>query len=128
MLNREAILNTATGRKTMVLDVKPWGDKVTIRGLSAGELDHVESMISAYDKDPMSITTKLRATVCAYLLSDASGNRLFSDADVDALDQLPAAGLTVVFNKGLEFNKRLAKAADAEKNSGTTPNESSGAS
>jgi hypothetical protein len=126
MLNRESILSTNTGRRTKVIDVKPWGDQVRIRNVNAGEQDHIDSLLSAFDKDPMSVTSRVIATACAYYLSDESGNRMFSDADIDKLDALPSDGLTVVFNQGARFNKRTASVADIEKNSEPTPSEDSG--
>lgn len=125
MLTREAILKKGK-RRTERFHVKAWGEEVVIRGVSAGELDHIESLIGAFDRDPMSVTSLIRATVCAYGLSDESGNRIFSDDDIVALDKMPADGLTEVYNRVVNFN--LYKRPDAEKNSETTPSGGSGTS
>lgn len=126
MLNRDDILKL-TKRRTKKLRVKSWNKEVTIRALSAGELDHVESMTQAFRDDPMAVTSRFRATVAAYGLSDASGNRLFSDDDIEALDDLPADGLTEVQFAVMKFNESSA-IEELEKNSETTPSEGSGTS
>lgn len=128
MLSKETILATSGKRKTTKLKVRPWDGEVLIRGVSAGEMDHIESMLEAYNRDPMSITSGMRATACAYFLADESGNRMFGDDEIDKLDALPASGLTVVFNEGLRFNKRAASIDELEKNSEPTPGDSSGTS
>lgn len=125
MLTRDAILKKGK-RRTTCFTVKAWGEDVTVRCVSAGELDHIESLIGAFNRDPMSVTSLMRATVCAYGLSDEAGNRIFSDDDIMALDKLPADGLTEVFNKVVDFN--LHSRPDAEKNSETTPSGDSGTS
>lgn len=119
MLTRDGILKLSK-RRTMTLQVKAWGESVTIRALSAGELDHLESMIDAYNRDPMAVTSRLRATAAAYGLSDGTGNRLFGDDDIATLDDMPADGLTEIYNAVVRFNQRGA-ISDAEKNSETTP-------
>lgn len=126
MLNKDDILKTNAGRKTMTVEVKPWKGQARIRGVSAGEMDHLESLLHAYYKDPLAVTDRVRATACAYFLSDEDGNRMFSNDEIDKLNALPAPGLTVVFNEGMRFNKRAASIEDLEKNSETTPKESSG--
>ena len=125
MLTRDGILKIGK-RRTERFTVKAWGEEVVIRCVSAGELDHIESLISAFERDPMSVTSLMRATVCAYGLSDEGGNRIFSDDDIMALDKLPADGLTEVFNRVVKFN--LHTRPDAEKNSETNPSEGSGTS
>jgi len=127
MLTKANILSFGATRKTKKIRVKPWGGDTLIRGVSAGEMDHIESILDGYAKDPMSMTSRVRATACAYFLSDESGNRMFGDDDIDALNALPAAGLTFVMNEGLRFNKR-AVLEELEKNSGPTQSDNSGTS
>lgn len=126
MLNKETILALSGKRKVKKLHVKAWGGDVFIRGVSAGEMDHIEGMNEAYRKDPLSVPFH-RATACAYFLSDESGKRMFGDDDIEKLNELPVAGFTQVFNAGLAFNQ-MASIEELEKNSETTPSDNSGTS
>lgn len=125
MLSKSEILNLGNARKTKVIHVKPWGDDVLIRGVSAGEMDHIEAIETAFEKDPLSITSHLRARVCSYLIANGDGTRMFADDDIDKLNALPAQGLTIVYREGLKFNRRVT-ADELEKNSEPTPKDSSG--
>lgn len=127
MLSKTEILSIGAGRKTKKITVKPWGDDVLIRGVSAGELDHIEAIEAAFDKDPLSVTSHLRARACAYFLANEDGTRMFNDDEIDKLNTLSAAGLTVVYREGIKFNRRVT-ADEAEKNSEPTPKENSGTS
>jgi|SRR5688572_24378575 hypothetical protein len=126
MLNKNDILGIGAGRKTKKIHVKAWSGEVLVRGVSAGEMDHIDALEFAFEKD-MSVTSHLRAQVCAYLLANEDGSRMFADSDLDALNALPAAGLTTVYREGLKFNRRL-PVEEAEKNSEPTPKGSSGTS
>lgn len=126
MLNKESILALGGKRKVKKIHVKAWGGDVFVRGVSAGEMDHIDGMNEAYSKDPLSVPSH-RATACAYFLSDAAGNRLFGDEDIEKLNELPVAGFTQVFNAGLALNQR-ASFEELEKNSETTPSDNSGTS
>lgn len=127
MLNKNEILSFSPGRKTKKIRVKPWGGDVLIRGVSAGELDHIEAIETAFEKDPLAVTSHVRARVCAYFLANEDGSRMFGDSEVDQLNSLSAAGMTVVYQEGIKFNRR-AMAEELEKNSETAPKDSSGTS
>lgn len=127
MLSKSEILSFSPGRKTKKIRVKPWGGDVLIRGVSAGEMDHIEAIETAFEKEPLSITSHLRARVCAYFLANEDGSRMFGDSEVEQLNGLSAAGMTVVYQEGMKFNRR-ATTEELEKNSETAPTDSSGTS
>lgn len=127
MLNKTDILSIGAGRKTRKIAVKPWGGDVLLRGVSAGELDHIEAIEAAFEKDPLTVTSHLRARACSYFLANEDGTRMFNDDEIEKLNNLAAAGLTIVYREGIKFNRR-ATVEELEKNSGPTPKENSGTS
>ena len=127
MLTKDNIFSMGAGRRTKKIRVKPWGGEVLLRAVSAGEMDHIEALGAAFDKDPLSVASHLRARVCAYFLANEDGSRMFGDGDMDRLNALSAAGMTIVYEEGMRFNKR-AMIEELEKNSETTRSESSGTS
>ncbi len=120
MLTKENILSIGAGRRTRKIRVKPWGGEVTIRAVSAGEMDHIEALGAAFEKDPMLVASHLRARVCGYFLANEDGSRMFGDGEIEKLNELSAAGLTIVYEEGMRFNKRALN-EELEKNSEATP-------
>lgn len=97
LLNRDAILSAEDLEKELV-HVPEWGGHVYVRALTGAERDAFEaSMVDQRGRDRKMNLKNLRARLCALTICDEEGNRLFSDADVEALGRKSAAALTRVF-------------------------------
>jgi hypothetical protein len=88
-LTREAIL-AASDLKPTKVDVPEWGGFVHIRQMTGAERGALEAE-SMGDKKTHVAT--LRARMAARCICDETGNRLFSDADIEALGKKSQAAL-----------------------------------
>lgn len=95
MLSREAILGI-DDLPTEEVSVPEWGGTVLVRAMTGAERDQLERMLA---KDTVS-----RASIAALCLVDANGDRLFTDADLDALAKKNGGALEKVVNAALSFN------------------------
>ena len=81
--------------------VPEWGGDVLVRGLTARDRDAFEAETVRYGKGKGSESEmdlrNVRARLLVRTLYDLDGNRLFADADVDALGAKSAAVLTRLF-------------------------------
>jgi hypothetical protein len=78
--------------------VAEWGGEVYVKGLSGAERDRFEnSIISMRGKDQKINLSNIRAKLASLSICDEDGNRLFTDADVQALSRKSAAALQRVF-------------------------------
>lgn len=92
-LSREEILATSIPEE--VVDVREWGGKVTLRGLTAAERDDYEQdMVETGPDGTVRTKRKLsnvRASLVVRCLVNDEGARVFSDADVELLGAKDAA-------------------------------------
>jgi len=90
MLTREAIL-AADDLKREEVQVPEWGGAVCVTTMTGAGRDAWEqSLVGA--KGAVNITN-VRARLVAYTVVDAEGQRLFTDADAEALGRKSAAAL-----------------------------------
>ena len=86
-LAREDILATSIPSETV--DVPEWDGKVIVRGLSAAERDQYESGLVEFLPDGRVRTKRnlqnVRTSLVVRCLVDEAGERLFGDADIEAL-------------------------------------------
>ena len=95
MLTRDMIL-AADDLPREEVEIPEWGGSVYVRVLTGGERDQLERMIA---KDSVS-----RAAIAALCLVDATGARLFTDADVEKLAQKNGGALEKIVTAALRFN------------------------
>lgn len=100
LLSREAILGQAeAGELHEDIPVPEWGGKVRVKALSGIERDRYERSILE-EKKSGRFKTRLegaRAKLVVAAAIDAKGERLFSQADVEALGRKSAAALNRVW-------------------------------
>src|SRR5690606_20312294 len=97
LLTREAILQ-AEDLPTEDVEVPEWGGVVRVRGLTGAERGAFEqSIVDARGKGARMNLQNVRARLVALAVVDESGNRLFSDADVEALGRKSGRALNRVF-------------------------------
>jgi len=105
ILSKEAILSADDLEKELV-EVPEWGGAVYVRALTGAERDAFEqSMVEmrTVRQGRRQETVRemrlqnIRARLCALTICDEEGNRLFTDADVQALGRKSASALNRVF-------------------------------
>lgn len=105
ILSKEAILSADDLVKELV-EVPEWGGAVYVRALTGTERDAFEqSMVEmrTVRQGRKQETVRemrlqnIRARLCALTICDEEGNRLFTDADVQALGRKSASALNRVF-------------------------------
>lgn len=105
ILSKEAILSADDLEKELV-EVPQWGGAVYVRALTGAERDAFEqSMVEmrTVRQGRKQETVRemrlqnIRARLCALTICDEEGNRLFTDADVQALGRKSASALNRVF-------------------------------
>lgn len=101
-LGREDILSKKGG-KLIELEVPEWGGTVHLREMTASERDAFEQ--ASLDKSGSARLINIRARLASISLCDFSGKRLFSDADIAALGELPASALDRIFDASMKLNK-----------------------
>lgn len=99
MKTREDILGM-TQMPVREVDLPAWGDDVYVRMLPALERDAFE--LSCQD-DAMGFRN-VRARLVVLAACDASGERIFQDADATALGLTPAIHLDVIFTEAQKLN------------------------
>jgi hypothetical protein len=122
VLDRAAIL----GAKDLVaepLEVPQWGGTVYLRPLSGTQRGQLEYR-SDYRRtgNPEKNYSMLRALLCSLVLSDQQGSLLFTEADIDALNEKSAAALDLIFDTAQRKNGITKKDVEAlTKNSNASP-------
>ena len=101
MLDSKDAILAKKQSKTAKVYVPAWEDFVCLRVMSGAERDAFES--SVYDGSRRNLVN-LRGRFAAIVLSNADGERLYSDADASELGQLPATALEVIFDEGRKLN------------------------
>ena len=97
-LTKEQILQ-ADDLEMEVVEVPEWGGSVLVRGLTGTERDAFEGSIIVLKGKRSSMNMRnVRAKLVARSVVDEFMERLFSDADVEALGKKSAAALDRVFS------------------------------
>lgn len=97
VLKREEILKADDLARELV-SVPEWGGDVYVRGMNGAERDKFEaSIVETKGKSQVVNMANIRAKLASLTVCDESGQRLFSQEDVQALSQKSAAGLQRVF-------------------------------
>lgn len=96
-LSRERILG-AVALPQQVVDVPEWGGSVLVQGMTGAQRDDFEqSIVRMHGKKTDVDMRNIRAKLAAQCIVDESGERLFTDEDVQALGKLSAGALDRVF-------------------------------
>ena len=128
MLTKEEIV-AVVDIKTEVVEVPEWGGAVAVRGMTGLERDTFEQAmvkVSADGKREADLTN-MRAKLCAACIVDqVTGDRLFSDADLQQLANKSSLALDRVFKVAQSINGMAPDSVeDAAKNSLPAPSGSS---
>jgi|SRR5690554_5882572 len=96
-LSRDDILK-ASDIETREVDVPEWGGKVYVRGLTGSERDAYEaSLVQFRGKQRVPDLANARAKLVVRCIVDEEGNRVFTDADANALGKKSGAVLDRLF-------------------------------
>lgn len=124
-----AEIESANDIRTEVIPVPEWGGDVAVRQLTGAERDVFETSLvrttpdGKREPDLANMSAKL---VAACLVDGETGDRLFSDADIQRLANKSATALRRVFEVAQRLNGMGAGAVEAvEKNSEAAPSGSS---
>ncbi len=88
------------------IDVPEWGGTVRVQGMSGKDRDAFEAQVVIFrgGRDAGRDLRNFRARLVAKCVVDEDGNRLFTDADIEALGELSAMALERVFEVALRLN------------------------
>lgn len=100
----KAEILSLTDSKVEAVDVPEWKTSVYVRTMTGAERDAFEVSCMA-GKSGNSNLANFRARLCAVCLCDEQGNRLFTDADADALGKKNAAALERIREAAQKLNK-----------------------
>jgi preprotein translocase subunit SecD len=114
MLTKQQILE-ANDLKTETVFVPEWGGDVNVRTLTGKELDAYEMSFVGDGKSKMQ---NIRARLIVRAVVDEQGQRLFSDADAEAIGERSGLALDRVYAVAARLNGRTDKEQkELEKNS-----------
>jgi hypothetical protein len=100
-LSREAILGASDLEFADVL-VPEWGGIIRLRTMTAEEWEHYESELA--DARKSGDYLNIRASLVARCAVDGDGNRLFTDADAQALGRKSKTALLRLFETARKLN------------------------
>lgn len=104
MLTKDQILD-AKDLQTEVVEVPEWGGSVKIRGMTGVERDAFEeSLLRGKGKNTRVNMQNIRAKLVAHSVVNGDGERMFSNADVQALGKKSAAALDRIFDVAQELS------------------------
>lgn len=104
ILTRDAILQAQDLPRELV-SVPEWGGDVYVRTLTGKERDALEaSVVEMKGKRAETNLKNLRAKLCALAMVDEAGEKIFSEADVEALGGKSALALDRVFSVAQRLN------------------------
>ena len=119
-LSKAKILAAKDVKLSEAIPVPEWGGDVYVRTISGTERDKFEE---AYSEQKMKA---FRVRFLVLTLADESGERLFADADIDALGNKSSVVINRLFDKAWQHNAFTDAAVDALGNgSPTAPSEGS---
>lgn len=109
-MDKAKLLTLSKHRPQQSVEIKALDDSVIVRGLTIAERDEVENAVSTGEKK------NLRSLLLARCLVDESGERIFTDDEIDSLSSLPSDPMEPAFDAALrlsgyseEESKRLEK-------------------
>ena len=118
-LSRDEILSKKGGKITE-LTVPEWGGTVLLRVMTSRERDSFES--ATLDKSGTARMVNIRARLAALSICDTAGARLFNDAEIGLLGDLPAPAMDRIFDAAMRLNRITKDDVDElEKNSESAP-------
>ena len=104
LLSKTAIL-TANDLQTEDVEVPEWGGAVRVRSFTGRERDAFEaSMVRGEGRDRKVDLTNMRARLVGLTVIDETGQRLFTDEEVDLLGAKSGAALDRVFAVAQKLN------------------------
>ena len=104
LLSKTAIL-TAQDLQTEDVEVPEWGGAVRVRSFTGRERDAFEaSMVRGEGRDRKVDLTNMRARLVGLTVIDETGQRLFTDEEVDLLGAKSGAALDRVFAIAQKLN------------------------
>ncbi len=104
LLSKTAIL-AANDLKSEDIEVPEWGGAVRVRSFTGRERDAFEaSMVRGDGKDRKVDLTNMRARLVGLTVIDETGQRLFTDEEVDLLGAKSGAALDRVFAVAQKLN------------------------
>ena len=104
LLSKTAIL-TANDLQTEDVEVPEWGGAVRVRSFTGRERDAFEaSMVRGEGRDRKVDLTNMRARLVGLTVIDETGQRLFTDDEVDLLGAKSGAALDRVFAVAQKLN------------------------
>lgn len=103
MILSKAQILAAQDRPTETVEVPEWGGSVLVACMTGTDRDHFEANIVTVDG--RANLHDLRAKLAAACIVDESGNRLFSDAEVQALGGKSFSALDRVVMVAQRLNK-----------------------
>jgi hypothetical protein len=119
-LSKAKILAAKDVKLSEAIPVPEWGGDVYVRTISGTERDKFEE---AYSEQKMKA---FRVRFLVLTLADESGERLFADADIDALGNKSSVVINRLFDKAWQHNAFTDAAVEALGNgSPTAPSEGS---
>ena len=129
MLTKEQILK-AEDLPTETVLVPEWGGEVIVRTVSGTEKDaHEAKSLQDGGKDGKFDLVNFRARLCAMVMVDEKGKRLFSQSEIKLLGAKSAKALDRVYEVGARLNsfnkadvEELAKNFEAAQSEGSTSN------
>lgn len=124
MLTKEQILAAADIRVKEV-DVPEWGGTVFVRTPTGREQDQFDKSLEG--KDGKRDGRRFSELFCALYLSDAEGNRIFTDSDAPMLGKKSMRAIRRIMDAALELNGLKKEAVEEmEKNFDAMPPSDSG--
>lgn len=104
ILSKADILKVSDIQRELVA-VPEWGGDVWVKGLTGAERGQYEkSILTIRGKDQTINMAHIRAKLASLSICDEAGARLFTDADVEALDGKSAAALERVFTVAMRLS------------------------
>lgn len=111
LLTRDAILG-AVDLVHQDVDVPEWGGVVRVRMLTGHERDQFEASTMVRKGKTMNVNlVNIRARLVSLCVVDDKGNRMFTDADVEALAKKSSMALHRVFEAARHLNGLTEEAA-----------------
>lgn len=115
ILTKDNIMN-ADDIETLPVDVPEWGGSVIVKSLSGNERDWIESKIYQSSQEK-GYVVDIRAALVAMSVIDESGNRVFTEEDVEWLGKKSAIALNRIADVARKMSGMAVGAEEeAEKN------------
>jgi len=126
ILTKDAILGV-TDYQVQEVEVPEWGGKVLMRTLSGKGRDEFESNVTSKTQGNKVDVRGLKALLLSLVIVDEAGEPLFTQKDLDALNNKSSEVITRLFEVASKMNGIGEEAVEqAEKNSESGLNESTG--